>query len=231
MKKKLIQTFFLSLFSLIFVSLSIAQVNEPREVEDFSKIVVSSGIDLILNQGNELKAMAEARNDKALESIITEVKDNTLKIYCKEKILKPGPRNVYVTFRNLDEIKATGGSDVTAESGINVSDLEISAHGGSDISLEIEAGKLRSIISGGSDADLTGKVTEFVAEASGGSDLKAKELVTEICSLEVSGGSDGCITVNGTLNVKASGGSDIVYYGNAQVRNINASGGSDVERR
>jgi hypothetical protein len=81
MKKKLIQTFFLSLFSLIFVSLSIAQVNEPREVEDFSKIVVSSGIDLILNQGNELKVMAEARNDKALESIITEVKDNTLKIY------------------------------------------------------------------------------------------------------------------------------------------------------
>lgn len=208
-----------------------AQVKETRHVEGFSKINVSSGIDLVLKQGDEIKVVAEARNDKALESIFTEVEDNTLKIYCKEKIFEPGPRNVYVTIRNIDEIKATGGSDVTAESVIHVSDLKISAHGGSDVSLEIEAGKLKCIISGGSDADLKGEVTEFVAEASGGSDIKAKDLVTEICNLEVSGGSDGSITVNGTLNVKASGGSDVTYFGNAQIKDINASGGSDVVRR
>lgn len=231
MKKILIKTAFLSLFSLISVSLSHAQVKGTRDVDNFSKIEVSSGIDLILKQGDIASVVAEARNDEMLESILTEVEGNTLKIYSKQKMFKPGPRNVYVTFRDISGIKATGGSDVKAESGIHVTDLEINAYGGSDVSLEIEADKLKCIISGGSDAKLKGEVREFTSQASGGSDLKAKELVTEVCTLEVSGGSDGYITVNGTLNVKASGGSDVTYYGNAQIKDINASGGSDVVRR
>ena len=231
MKNLLIKTGFVCLFFLISVFLSHAQVKETRNVAEFSKIEVSSGIDLILRQGDRANVVAEARSDEMLELILTEVEGNTLNIYSKQKMFQPGTRNVYVTFSDISGIKAGGGSDVNAETVIHVSDLEIIAHGGSDLSLEIKADKLKCTISGGSDADLKGEVTEFTSQASGGSDLKAKELVTEICNLEVSGGSDGYITVNGTLNVKAVGGSDVTYYGNAQIRNIDASGGSDVVRR
>jgi hypothetical protein len=228
MKKYLLKTGLIILIVLTSLSFVRAQVKETRQVGNFSAIDVSSGIDLVLSQGDKINVVAEARNDQILESILTEVEGNTLKIYCRDKMFKPGSRTVYVTFSNLEGIKATGGSDVNAESTVSVPKLEIAAHGGSDVSLEIQADKLTCILSGGSDADLKGKIREFTAEASGGSDLKAKELVTEICNLEVSGGSDGYITVNGTLNVKASGGSDVTYYGNAQIKNINASGGADV---
>ncbi len=231
MKKIFIKTGFVCFAFCLFLSTGNAQVKETRHVDSFSKINVSSGIDLIIRQSDKTDVVAEARNDEMLESIITEVEGNTLKIYSKAKMFKPGPRKVWVTFRNIDGIKATGGSDVTAESPVNVSNLEIDAHGGSDISMEIRTGELKCIISGGSDADLKGEAGKFAAEASGGSDLKAKELVTEICDLKVSGGSDAYITVRNELNVQASGGSDVTYYGDAKIKNINSNGGSDVVRR
>lgn len=231
MKKILIKVIFAHIALFLSLSVNHAQVKETRHVDDFSKINVSSGIDLVIRQGNKIDVVAEARNNEILESILTENEGNTLKIYSKKKIFKPSPRKVYVTFRNIDAIKATGGSDITAESVINVSNLELGAHGGSDVEMEIKADELHCKISGGSDADLEGEVKKFTAVASGGSDIKAKELITESSDLEVSGGSDAYITVNDELNVHASGGSDVTYYGSAKIKNINSSGGSDVRRR
>ncbi len=230
--KKLIMKVTFSFFILFpFLSYCHAQVKETRDVGNFSGINVSSGIDLIISQGEKVEVVAEASNDEMLESILTEADGNTLKIYSNKKMLKPGPRKVYVTFRNIEALKASGGSDITAKSAINVSNLDIGAHGGSDVEMEIKADVLQCVISGGSDAYFEGSVKNFSAEASGGSDLKANELVTETCNLQVSGGSDASITVNKELNVQASGGSDVNYYGNATIKNINASGGSDVRSR
>jgi len=231
MKKCILNTSLVTIILFVSLPASHAQVKETRHVDGFSKIIVSSGIDLFIKQGDQTDVVAEARNDEMLESILTEVEGNILKIYSKEKVFKPGPRKVYVTFRNIDGIKATGGSDISAESVIDVSTLDIDAHGGSDIRMEIKADELKCTITGGSDADLKGGVKKFLGEASGGSDIRAKELVTEVCDLEVSGGSDAYITVNNELNVHASGGSDVTYYGDAKIKNINASGGSDVARR
>jgi hypothetical protein len=231
MKKILVKAVFVHIALLLSLISNHAQVKETRHADDFSRINVSSGIDLIISQGNKVHVVAEARNSEMLESILTEIEGNTLKIYSKKKMFKPGQRKVYVTFRNIDGIKATGGSDITAESVINVSSLEIGAHGGSDVEMEIKSDDLQCKITGGSDADLKGEVKEFTAEANGGSDIKAKELITENCSLNISGGSDAYITVNSELNVEASGGSDVTYYGNAKIKNINSSGGSDVRRR
>ena len=231
MKKILKKASFANIALFLILSANHAQVKETRQVDNFSKINVSSGIDLIIRQDDKTDVVAEARNDEMLESILTEVEGSTLKIYSKKKMFKPGPRKVYVTFRSIDGIKATGGSDITAETVIKVSNLEIGSHGGSDIQMEIKADELQCKISGGSDADLKGEVKKFIAEASGGSDIRARQLITESCDLEVSGGSDANITVNSELNVQASGGSDVDYYGDAKVKNINASGGSDVRRK
>ena len=231
MKKILAKAVFVHIALLLSLSPNHAQVKETRHVDDFSKINVSSGIDLVIRQGNKIDVVAEARNNEMLESILTENEGNTLKIYSKKKIFKPSPRKVYVTFRNLNGLKATGGSDISAESVINVSNLELGAYGGSDVEMEIQADDLQCKISGGSDADLKGEVKEFTAKASGGSDIKAKELITENCNLDISGGSDAYITVNKELNVQATGGSDVTYYGSAKIKNINSSGGSDVRRR
>jgi hypothetical protein len=231
MKKILAKAVFVHIVLLLSLSFNHAQVKETRHVDDFSRINVSSGIDLVIRQGNRIDVVAEARNNEMLESILTEIEGNTLKIYSKKKVFIPSPRKVYITFRNLEGLKATGGSDITAESVIDVSNLVLGAYGGSDVEMEILADDLQCKTSGGSDADLKGKVKKFTAEASGGSDIKAKELVTESCDLEVSGGSDAYITVNKELNVKATGGSDVTYYGSAKIKNVNSSGGSDVRRR
>ena len=208
-----------------------AQVKETRNVEGFTKINVSGGIDLFIEQGEATHVVAEAKTQELLDQIVTEVEGNTLKIYNRNKIWSCGMRNVHVTLKTIESIHASGGSDATSQGGIKSSELEIGASGGSDINMIINAEELRCNISGGSDASLKGEAHKFKAVASGGSDLKAKEFIVDICDLTASGGSDAYITVNEELSANANGGSDITYYGEAKIRNISSNGGSDVNKR
>jgi len=231
MKTSLIKTAFFSSLLLFFLQLASAQVKETREMKDFTNINVGGGIDLFIEQGDQVRVIAEAGNQQMLESLVTEVDGNTLKIHNSEKFWRPGSRKVYVTVKNIEGINASGGSDVYSENGIKVTTLKLTASGGSDIEMKLEAGELVCTISGGSDARLFGKAGKFSASASGGSNIKAKELVTDISDIHASGGSDVYITVNDELSAKTSGGSDIDYYGDAKVTNINANGGSDVNKK
>lgn len=231
MKKIILKTGLTCLSLLIFNAFIQAQVTEKRNIENFSRIDVSGGIDLVIKQGAQTSVIAEAKDDQALKSIITKVESNTLKIYSREKTFKPGNRKVYVTFEELEGIKATGGSDVMTESKIEVNKLELQAHGGTDLKMVLSADAIDCTITGGSDADLSGKVRIFSAIASGGSDIRAKELDSEICNLEISGGSDATVMVSRELNVQASGGSDVFYHGNPNIKNVNTSGGSDLIQR
>ena len=231
MKKHLIITAIITILLFIGLATIFGQVKEPRNVSGFSKIEISNGIDLYIEQGNQVSVEAEARNQEILDNMITEVSDNTLKIYYRKNIYRFNNMAVYITVKDIEGIKASGGSDIRSNNGLKVDKLEIKASGGSDIFLNIEADEFICKISGGSDASLSGKVGFFDVEASGGSDIKAKDLITDRSEINISGGSDAYITVNKEINAHANGGSDLTYFGDATVQNINASGGSDVHRK
>ncbi len=231
MKKYLIITAIVCVLLFIGLSAIFAQVKETRNVAGFSKIEISSGIDLYIEQGNQVSMQAEARSQEILDNMITEVQDNTLKIYQKKNLHKLGHMAVYITVKDIEAIKASGGSDVRSDNGWKVDKLEIKASGGSDIFMKIEADEFICKISGGSDASLSGNVGKFQVEASGGSDIRAKDLIADISDLTISGGSDATVTANKEIIANANGGSDLTYYGDATISNINASGGSDVRRR
>ena len=52
-------------------------VTEEREIGDFDELKVSSGIDVIIRQGNNISLQLEA-DDNLHEAILTELVDNTL---------------------------------------------------------------------------------------------------------------------------------------------------------
>jgi hypothetical protein len=78
--------------------------------------------------------------------------------------------------------------------------------------------------------NISGTVKKLAIDASGGSDFKGYELVTEICNLDASGGSDIYITVNKELSAEASGGSDVFYKGNGAVKEMKSSGSSSIKK-
>ena len=218
---------------LAFAVISIAQktVNDPnaekRNVSGFHAIEVSGGIDLYLSQGNEAVAVSAAKTEYRVK-IMTKVENGVLKIWYEWKNgLKVdwGNRKMkaYVSFKNLDRLEASGGSDVDVDGSINVSKLDMEISGGSDFSGKVDIGEMKVGASGGSDVSISGKTTRLRIDASGGSDFSGYELSADVCDVEASGGSDVHITVNKELSANASGGSDVFYKGNGLIRDIKTS--------
>ena len=203
---------------------------EKRNVSGFHAIEVSGGIDLYLSQGEEAVAVSAAKTEYR-DKIITEVKNGVLKIWFEWKNgLKFNFDNhklkAYVSVKNLDGLRASGGSDVDVDGTIKTTKLDMGISGGSDFKGKIETDELKIEASGGSDVSISGKATKLSIDVSGGSDFSGYDLASDICNVEASGGSDVRVTVNKELSADASGGSDVYYKGSGLIRDLKTSGSS-----
>jgi Putative auto-transporter adhesin, head GIN domain len=163
------------------------------------------------------------------------VENGVLKIYMDSDWSHWGMGNkklkAYVSFASLDGLEASGGSDVYTEGTLKANSLDIHLSGGSDLKGKVDIGDLTIRQTGGSDVDISGNVKNLAVSASGGSDLNGYDLITDMCKISASGGSDAHITVNKELTVDSSGGSDVFYKGPAVIRQLNSSGSSSVTHK
>jgi Putative auto-transporter adhesin, head GIN domain len=215
-------------------------INDPnavvRNVKGFHAIRISAGIDLYLSQGEEAVAIS-ATSTEVRDRIQTVVENGVLKIYLENTAnpFKWGHGNshmkAYVSAKTLDNLNASGGSDVYIQSTFSADKLDITISGGSDLQGKLDVKDLTLDQSGGSDAEISGKANSLKVDASGGSDFKGNDFVTDYCEIVASGGSDAEITVNKELTAHASGGSDISYRGSGVIRDLHSSGSSSVKKR
>ena len=239
MKKLFSVLFFALIASAVSAQKTIHDANaEKRDLSGYHAIEVSGGIDLYLSQGDESVAIS-ASETKFRDRIKTEVKDGVLKIYYEQNNNKNvhvdiewGNRKLkaYVSFKNLDKLEGSGGSDIQVDGSVKVNTLTLGLSGGSDFEGKVEAADLGVVASGGSDVKISGNVNKLDIDASGGSDFKGYGLTTDICNLDASGGSDIYITVNKELSAEASGGSDVYYKGNGTIREMRSSGSSSIKK-
>ena len=185
---------------------------EKRNVSGFHAIEVSGGIDLYLSQGGEAVAVSASKNEYRAK-IKTEVKDGVLKIWYEwNSNMRFDWSNhklkAYVSFKDIDRLEGSGGSDISVDGSIKVAKLAMEVSGGSDFDGKVETDELNIHASGGSDVDISGKAARLTIHASGGSDFKGYDLASDIC------------------NVEASGGSDVYYKGTGLIRDLKTSGSS-----
>ncbi len=231
----LIKTSLLSL-SMLALSSSIAAAQNSRNVgvKNFNGIAVSSGIDLYLNQGASETLTIKGDAD-LIKDVVVEQNGGDVTIKYKEginwgRLFKNQSIKVYVNYKNLKSLTASGGSDVYTENTLKADVLHVRASGGSDVKLALACKDLSLTISGGSDADLTGSGENMTVSASGGSDVDAYGYIVNYAKVNVSGGSDANIYVNKGLEAGASGGSDINYKGNASLKKTTSSKSGDIRR-
>src|SRR4030095_719094 len=203
---------------------------QKRNVSGFHAIEVSGGIDLYLSQGDEAVAIS-ASKDEYRDKIITEVKDGVLKIWFDWKSnvridWSNRKLKAYVSFKNLDGLEASGGSDVIVDGTIKTAKLNMEISGGSDFKGKVESDDLKINAMGGSDVNISGKAAKLTIDASGGSDFSGYDFAADICNVDASGGSDVHVTVNKELTANASGGSDVYYKGSGLIRDLKTGGGS-----
>lgn len=233
---KTIKLFTILLFVAACIQATGANSNkQTRQITGFHGVSVTSGIDLYLTQKNAEEVTVEAESED-INKIITEVEGGILKIYIKEKSWfnmnwNSKPRKVYVSFKTLDKIDASAGSDVVSENRFKLDELKIDASSGSDVKLDLEANQVNVGSSSGSDVSLKGSANNLHVDASSGSDIDASELQAKDCNASVSSGSDIKVNVTEKLDANASSGGDISYSGNPKTKDINESSGGDVHGR
>jgi hypothetical protein len=209
---------------------------EARSVKGFHAIKVSNGIDLYLSYGDEAAAVSAAEI-KYRDKIKTEVENGVLKIWFDQdlssQIIFTNKRNLraYVSYKELDAITASSGSDIIVDGLIKANKLSMKISSGSDFKGNIEVNELSVNQSSGSNILMGGKAVNVYIEASSGSDFNGYNLTAEVCTAKCSSGSDINITVIKELNAKASSGSNISYKGNPPLVNVTKSSGGSVAKR
>ena len=123
-------------------------------------------------------------------------------------------KKVFVTYVTLEEVGASSGADVIVNGTLEAENLTLDASSGADLEADVFAKNLYLDCSSGADIKVSGKASELSADASSGSDIKAKDLLVVNCKAEVSSGADITVNVKERLEVDASSGGDVNYYGN-----------------
>lgn len=234
------------LLALLFVSVLMSscnvnmfnRVNGNRNVvtadrstsQKFTKIKVSTGLDLYLSQGTKNKVTLEA-DENLHDIIITEVNDGVLKIYSEKNIWQAKARKVYVTVKNLEGLTATSGSDVYTEDVLKVESIKISATSGADIRIALDADTVETSATSGSDIRISGTANNHTSRANSGASIEAYKLISKNATVNVSSGADINIYASESINAKASSGGDIDFKGNPREINKKSSSGGSVSAK
>lgn len=234
---------FVSVLAAVLMLSATAQkdiINDPNAEArvlsgSFTSIKVTGGIDLFLSEGDQEAIAVSASETKYRDAIKTEINNGQLRIYFEGERSWNNWKNknlrVYVAYKNLEKLEATGACDVQVSGVITVPSLQLNFSGASDFKGAVSVTDLKIELSGASDVTIKGTATKVDIASSGASDVKGYDLTADFCSAKASGASDIHITVNKELSAHASGASDIKYKGNAVIKEQHTGGASSVEKK
>lgn len=194
---------------------SSAQVKKGKyNVDNFTKIGSSGGIDVYFSQGNKHYVEIEA-DESDIDKISVTVKNGNLELQRKkgEQFKRNSSIKAYVTAKKIEAIAMSGGADFYAKNIKCDDEFSIAASGGSDINIsELKTKDCNIAISGGADCDIP-------------------VLDTRILKIAASGGSDADIKVKNADDIKAaaSGGADLILSGKTKNVTVSCSGGADAD--
>jgi hypothetical protein len=206
-------------------------VTEDRSTkEDFTKIKVSTGLDLYISQGSKNQITVEA--DENLQDIIrTEVKDGVLRIYSEKNIWRAKARKVYVTVETLEALTATSGSDAYAKETLKVNDLKISATSGADIHISVNVNTIETTATSGSNIEVSGASNNHISKATSGASIDAYQLRSKNVTVKVTSGANINVHASESIDAKATSGGDIDFKGSPKKVNKKTSSGGSVSAK
>jgi hypothetical protein len=214
----------------------------------FAGLSVNSAFDVTVTRGDAF-AVSVTVDDNLVKHLRVELDGDTLRIglephwsfsdtTLKAEVTMPtltaveadGSSSVQASgFASGDalDLRVSGASSVTLK-GARAGDVSVDVSGAGRISGDLEAQEIGGEASGAGDLALTGTATALKLEASGAGKLELRGLTAQDADLSLSGGADAAVRVTGTLNVDASGGASLDYYGSPTLGKMDVSGGAQV---
>lgn len=189
---------------------------QKRNISAFHAIETSSGIEVIISKDDKEELAVSVGDKEYLDEVRTIVENGTLKIFRSSNWKlwnkwKNWKVKAYVSFNQLDELKATSGGSIT----------------GSDMKLD----KLSVRLNSGGSINLSGTVESLDVDGNSGAQFKGYSLHAVICKADMSSGAGLQITVAKEISAKATSGGYVRFKGEGLIRNIDVNSGGSVKRQ
>ena len=193
---------------------NVTRQNRPLG-NNFSRIEVSRGLNVILEQGD--KCWVEVEADENLQNhILVKLNGTTLVITSDENIDEATAKNIHVKTPMLTAIEATSGAEVSTPKVFAGSVIDVKTSSGSTVDLYLEFESIQCEASSGSEMNVKGKTLELHTTASSGSSINADQLFANDVIAQSTSGSSINVRPSMTLDAKASSGSSIDYSGSPE---------------
>jgi hypothetical protein len=207
-------------------------VSEERVASYFSGIVVSSGIDVSLTQGEKESIIVEAE-ENLQKYIKTEVRDNILHIFIEPNlnIHFNSTKKVNITMKDINSVSTSSAGNVTGMTPIKTTDLKLSTSSAGDIKLDVNATAIDLDISSAGNITLSGNADVLNADLSSAGDLEAYDLKVKEADVSVSSAGGARVNVADRLTAKSSSAGDIYYTGNPKYVDSHSSSAGGIHSR
>jgi hypothetical protein len=189
-------------------------IKEKRTLPAFTGISVGGAFEVYLTQGEPQEVIVETHAN-FMENVMTQVNGSTLDISSKG-LKNIHELNVYITVPEVKSVEASGAAEVKGRSTVRADELDLSASGASELSMEIQVTQLKTNTSGAAEMKLAGTAENHSGDVSGAGSLNARELNTEKSYLTVSGAASAYVHASEEIAGDVSGAGELKYSGNPQ---------------
>ncbi len=211
---------------LLSITVALGQEVRTENVGSFSKIKVNGALDVQLVESNQENVVIEG-NKRLVSSVTVEVDGDQLIVRKSSTWPNVGKLMVTIHYKSIDELYASGASDVGSKGVIKADKFALRADGASDVTVGLEARSVDLNISGASDLTIVGSVRLFKINASGASDLYAADFKAKAIEVDCSGATDIRIWAEEVVTGTSSGASSVYYKGDPDIR-VESSGSSSI---
>jgi hypothetical protein len=217
----------------------------------FNRVEASHSFDIDIKQGDEYRI--EIRVDEEFVDYLEITKrGNTLDLDLKEEFsyrFVDGVLEASITMPELVLVRLSGASHAHVEGFDSKEQFTAELSGSTTLTGNMGAGNIFMDLSGSSDlsgdytsrdADLkasgashimlSGSGKDVRIDASGNSTVDLQDFTSEDATVDVSGASKVVLNASGTVDVSASGASELRQVGEGKFGNIDSSGASSVDR-
>lgn len=201
-------------------------IKEKRKItENFTKIEVSHGLEVLVEQSNDISVEVEA--DSNLQQYITTSVRNGILFISTNESISTNTNVVIVKLPVIEGLETNGGSELKTSNTIKGTAINLKSSSGSELTTNLEYENIVLETTSGSTSKLAGKALKFTAHSSSGSEIDAKSLEANDVVAESTSGSSCEVTAQVSLKAKASSGSSVDYSGIVKtVTKEETSGGS-----
>jgi len=186
--------------------------NETRNItEDFTKIEVSHGIEVIVSQSDTKSVSVEA-DDNLQKLIVTRVENGVLFIEAKESYNSTDTPTVTVKLPVINGLTSTSGASISSSTTLVTETIDVKSSSGSSIAISVEADMISLETTSGSTMEVSGKALKLETSASSGSVIDAEKLQANEVTSQGTSGSTTDVSPIVSLSGKASSGASIGYH-------------------